>query len=43
MQQRIFPLGGKVDVDSAPGHGTMVTAWVPTIGETHESPARVAG
>jgi signal transduction histidine kinase len=43
MQQRIYPLGGELDIDSEPGHGTMVLAWVPAKEEHHESPARAIG
>ena len=43
MQQRIYQLGGELDVDSEPGHGTMVLAWVPAKEEHHESPARAIG
>ena len=43
MQQRIYRLGGKLNIDSAPGHGTMVLAWVPAREEHRESPARAVG
>jgi signal transduction histidine kinase/ABC-type uncharacterized transport system substrate-binding protein len=43
MQQRIYQLGGDLDIDSEPGHGTMVLAWVPGKEEHHESPARAIG
>jgi signal transduction histidine kinase len=43
MQQRIYRLGGKLNIDSTPGHGTMVFAWVPAREEHHESPARAVG
>ena len=43
MQQRIYQLGGELDIDSEPGHGTMVLAWVPAKEEHHESPARAIG
>jgi signal transduction histidine kinase len=29
MRQRVFFLGGSLDIDSQPGHGTMILAWVP--------------
>jgi signal transduction histidine kinase len=29
MRQRAFLLGGKLDIDSSPGHGTTIRAWVP--------------
>ena len=43
MQQRIYLVGGELDVESAPGHGTIVLAWVPAREERNESPARAAG
>jgi signal transduction histidine kinase len=43
MQQRIYRLGGKLNIDSTPGNGTMVFAWVPAREEHHESPARAVG
>jgi signal transduction histidine kinase len=43
MRQRIYRLGGKLNIDSTPGHGTVVSAWVPAREEHHESPARVVG
>jgi signal transduction histidine kinase len=43
MQQRIYLVGGELDVDSAPGHGTIVLAWVPAREERDESRARAAG
>jgi signal transduction histidine kinase len=43
MQQRIGLLGGKFDVESTPGRGTIVLAWVPLKEERRESPARAAG
>jgi len=43
MQQRTYRLGGKLNVDSTPGHGTRVFAWVPAREEHHESPARAVG
>jgi signal transduction histidine kinase len=43
MQQRIYRLGGELDIDSTPGHGTVVLAWVPAREELHESPARAIG
>ena len=43
MRQRIYHLGGELDIDSEPGHGTMVLAWVPAREEHHESPARAIG
>jgi signal transduction histidine kinase len=29
MRERVQFLGGELDIDSAPGHGTTVLAWVP--------------
>ena len=43
MQQRIYLVGGELDVESAPGHGTIVLAWVPSREERDESRARAAG
>jgi signal transduction histidine kinase len=43
MQQRIYLLGGELNIESSPGHGTMVLAWVPSK-EAHRGPsARAAG
>jgi signal transduction histidine kinase len=43
MRQRVFFLGGTIGIDSSPGHGTMVVAWVPLKGELREPSARAAG
>jgi signal transduction histidine kinase len=43
MRQRAFFLGGKVGIDSRPGHGTVVTAWVPLKEERGEPSARITG
>ena len=43
MQQRIYLVGGELDVDSTPGHGTMVLAWVPAKEVRGELRARAAG
>jgi signal transduction histidine kinase len=43
MRQRAFLLGGKVDIDSRPGHGTVILAWVPLREERSEPSARAAG
>jgi signal transduction histidine kinase len=43
MRQRIQLLRGKLSIDSFPGRGTTVLAWVPVKGVDHESPARAAG
>ena len=29
MRERVQLLGGTIDIDSAPGHGTTILAWVP--------------
>jgi PAS domain S-box-containing protein len=29
MQERVRLLGGELDIESAPGHGTSIVAWVP--------------
>jgi signal transduction histidine kinase len=29
MRQRAVLLGGKIDIESSPGHGTTIVAWVP--------------
>jgi signal transduction histidine kinase len=42
MQQRVLLLGGKVEIESRPGRGTLVRAWVPlkeTRGEPSPDPA----
>jgi signal transduction histidine kinase len=43
MRQRVHLLGGRLDIDSCPGRGTTIRAWVPLKGERRESPERVAG
>jgi signal transduction histidine kinase len=43
MRQRVFFLGGKIDIGSWPDHGTMIVAWVPLQGDRSESSARAAG
>jgi signal transduction histidine kinase len=42
MQQRIYLLGGELNVESSPGHGTMVLAWVPSKEEQRDPSARAA-
>ena len=42
MQQRIYLLGGELNVESSPGHGTMVLAWVPSMEEQRGPSARAA-
>jgi signal transduction histidine kinase/sugar lactone lactonase YvrE len=29
MQERVLSLGGELDIESSPGHGTTIVAWVP--------------
>ena len=43
MRQRAFLLGGKFDIDSSPGRGTTIRAWVPLREERSEPSARAAG
>ena len=43
MRQRIYQLNGELEVESAPGHGTTVLAWVPLKEEQSEPSARAAG
>lgn len=43
MQQRIYLLGGELDIESSPGHGTIVLAWVPAREERDEARTRAAG
>ena len=43
MRQRVFFLGGTIEIDSSPGRGTMIFAWVPLKGEQREPTARAAG
>lgn len=33
MRQRIAMLGGRLSIDSSPGRGTAIRAWVPTVEE----------
>jgi signal transduction histidine kinase len=42
MRQRVYHLGGIIDIHSSPGRGTMVLAWVPLKGELSEPSARAA-
>jgi signal transduction histidine kinase len=42
MRQRIHLLDGELEIDSAPGHGTTILAWVPLKEEYHEASSRVA-
>jgi len=41
MRQRLQLLGGKLHVNGSPGHGTIVSAWVPLKGVDHESSPRL--
>lgn len=43
MRQRAHFLGGRLDIHSAPGLGTKVTAWVPLQEEYGETSARAVG
>jgi signal transduction histidine kinase len=43
MRQRVFFLGGSLDIDSRPGRGTMILAWVPFKGGADEPSSRAAG
>jgi signal transduction histidine kinase len=43
MRQRVFLLGGKVEIDSSPGYGTTIRAWIPLKEERSEPSARAAG
>ena len=36
MRERVRLVGGVLDIDSAPGHGTSVVAWVPLESAKHE-------
>ena len=43
MRQRTLALGGKVEINSTPGTGTVIRAWVPVREERREPSARAAG
>jgi len=43
MRQRVYLIGGELEIESSPGHGVIVLAWVPVREERHEAAARVAG
>jgi len=43
MRQRAVQLGGKIEIDSKPGLGTIVVVWIPFVEKRVESPSRVAG
>jgi signal transduction histidine kinase len=42
MRQRVQLLGGKIDIESGPGHGTAILAWVP-LRERNDPSAHAAG
>ena len=43
MRQRVDQVHGQLEIESDPGHGTMVLAWVPLKEERREPSARAAG
>jgi signal transduction histidine kinase len=43
MRQRVISLGGRLEIESSPGHGTAVQAWIPLRGATAESANAAAG
>jgi len=43
MRQRVVQLGGKIEIDSKPGLGTIVVVWIPFAEKRVESPSRIAG
>jgi signal transduction histidine kinase len=45
MRQRVLLLGGKIEIDSGPGQGTTIEAWIPLKEEEegYEPSARAAG
>jgi signal transduction histidine kinase len=43
MQERARLLGGKIEIESSPGHGTTILAWVPLREEKREARADLAG
>jgi signal transduction histidine kinase len=43
MRQRASLLGGTVEIESSPGRGTIIRAWVPLREEPSEPSARAAG
>jgi signal transduction histidine kinase len=43
MRQRALALGGRLEIDSTPGVGTVIRAWVPVREERREPSARAAG
>jgi signal transduction histidine kinase len=43
MRQRVRLLDGKIEIESSPGQGTTIMAWVPLRQEDREPSARAAG
>jgi len=43
MRQRVFLLGGKIEIDSSPGRGTTIQAWVPLTEEGIQPSAGAIG
>jgi signal transduction histidine kinase len=43
MRQRVLLLGGRVKINSSPGRGTTIEAWVPMKEEEGEQSARAVG
>jgi signal transduction histidine kinase len=43
MRQRVLLVGGRIEIDSSPGQGTTIRAWVPLKEWRSESSARAAG
>lgn len=43
MQQRIYLIGGELNIESAIGYGTIVLASVPLREQQREAPARIVG
>jgi signal transduction histidine kinase len=43
MRQRVRLLGGKIEIDSSPGHGTTILAWLPLRQAGGEPSAHAAG
>jgi signal transduction histidine kinase len=43
MRQRVLLLGGKVEINSNPGRGTTIRAWVPLKEERRDPSGPAAG